>query len=140
VRTGTVIDLFGGVRGTAFAALSAVLLAVLIVVLVLHRITKAELAGCKAMSATYQSTQQANGRTIDDLRGRLANIVQDHEADRRRSADAAKELVAEKEQIERNLAAKQAELEELYARSPSARTWSVTGVDRDVLDRLPRPR
>lgn len=140
MRTGTVIDLFGGIRGAVFAVLASISLAGVLVLGALYKLQGARLDSCTAKAGSYQAAQDANGRTIDGLRARLAKIASDQEADRRRGQQALKDLAAEKDQIAKSLAATKEELADVYARSPSARAWSVTGVDRDVLDRLPRTR
>lgn len=140
MSTGLVIDLFGGIRGTIAAGVAVLALAAAGVLGVLWQLAAAEREVCDANTDVYQQAQAANGRMIDDLRSQLAEVVDKQKADLDAADKAADEMAALKAEAERKLAAKESELEALYARSPSARTWARTGVDRDVVDRLPRPR
>jgi len=140
VRTGTVIDLFGGIRGTVFAVLASISLAGVLVLGALYKLQGARLDSCTAKAGNYQATQDANGRTIDGLRANLSAAIKRNEADQKRAEEAGTAAEKRRNAIQAELAETQEALAHAYAKSPTARAWGTVGVDRDIADRLPRPR
>lgn len=98
---------------------------------------KAERDKLKLDIAAYQDAQTVNLSNIDNLKERIDAMVES----RRLEANAMAEAVAASEAAtaaaNAKLAATTEELNNVYAKYPTARAWGNTGVDARVADRLP---
>lgn len=137
MKTGTVIDLFGGVRGTLFAALALLWFAIAAVLYFVAEHRAGRITALEAAGHNWANAQDANLAVIADLKTRIDNMVRAWSADQAAAREAAQAAAAEATRINAQLAATQHELGEVYARVPSARAWAATAVDPAVAARLP---
>lgn len=138
MKTGTVIDLFpGGVFGAGFAL--AALLAMTSCGVQTWRLDREQAKGAtlKESIGKYANAQETNLGTIETLRDKLAVTVDQFRADRAAAARAEHQSTVTILRINAKNDRLRAELENVYARIPSARAWGAAPVDAAVLSRLP---
>jgi multidrug resistance efflux pump len=90
--------------------------------------------------AQFRAAQETNLATITDLGERLNRLVTIRAIERRQAEDAAERAALAAQDLNRQLAATTRELNDLYAKSETARQWGASGVDADVAARLPGGR
>lgn len=132
-----IVKALGGVRGTIF--FSAALLALIALGIQSHRLGNAQdenklLAGAVT---GYEQAQQVNLGTIGTLQGKIEAMVLQRKLDREAANQAVAAAIAANEATAAQLATTTRELNDVYARIPSARAWGAVGVDASVLDKLP---
>lgn len=133
-----VTDLFGGVRGTVFAACAAVLLVVAGVATGVAVWRGNTIERLQAEAREWKGAQDTNLKTIADLKTRNYDLVKAWTWDQGQAREAAERAADANKKTNEQLAATQAKLGEIYARNPSARAWGAAAVDPAIADRLPR--
>lgn len=136
MKTGTIIDLFGGVRGTIFAGLAGLFLIVGTVTIGVQQLRIAHkdvyIKTVEGQASNFKAANAANLETIAGLKTRYDTVVRLWTENNAAAAEAAERAAAENEATNRKLAATQHELGEVYARIPSARAWGAGAVDPAV--------
>jgi hypothetical protein len=139
VTAAALLELVGGVRAAIFAGL-LVLVATAVGVQTwrLHSAETRE-AKLRAAVADWRAAQGTNLSTIEALRQRLSNLAAARALERQQQAEAVTRAQARAAALAKNLAARTAELERLYATDPDAARWGTAAVPYGVLRQLPAP-
>lgn len=138
-----IVGALGGIRGTIFAGIA--LAALIAAGIQTHRLGNAQDENKLLTGAVtgYQQAQEVNLGTIGNLQARLEAMVRQRALDQEAANRAVAAAIAANDATARQLANTTKELNDVYARIPSARAWGSVGVDASVLDKLPgnsRPR
>lgn len=137
MKAAALLELVGGVRAAIFAGL-LVLVATGAGVQTwrLHSAQTRE-AKLQAAVADWRAAQTTNLGTIQGLRDRLQALADARRAEREAQAEAVARALNHAQALQRDLDARNAELEALYARDPEARRWGAVPVPVGVLRQLP---
>ena len=131
------LELIGGVRAAVFAGVAALALTGLGVQSLRLSWAEAREAKLEGAVSVFRSAQQTNLDTITALRGRLQALADARRAEREAQAAAVARAQEHAQALQRDLDARTAELEALYARDPEARRWADAGPPADLLRQLP---
>lgn len=101
------------------------------------RKVKAERDAALAEVAAYAEAQTVNLSNIDNLKTRIDLMVEARRLETEAMDKAVADAAAAVESANTQLAAVTEELNDVYAKYPTARAWGNTGVDARVADRLP---
>lgn len=131
------VKAIGGWRATVFAGLALAGVIGFGVQSFRLELAEAREAKLEGAVAVYRSAQQTNLDTIATLRGRLQALADARRAEREAQAQAVARAQEHAQALQRDLDARTAELEALYARDPEARRWADAGPPADLLRQLP---
>lgn len=138
-----IVKALGGVRGTIFFTVAALALIGLFVQSVRLGNAQDENKLLAGAVTGYEQAQKVNLGTIGTLQGKIEAMVLQRKLDKDAANRAVSAAIAANDATARELANTTRELNDVYAKIPSARAWGAVGVDASVLDKLPgnsRPR
>lgn len=131
------LEIIGGVRAAIFLAFALALAVVNGVQAVRLKAVKAQASELKASVATYEAVNKANVSAIEAMQERIKRMVDERRAEAAAAADAVAAAQASENKAKAKLAKRERELKDIYENNPNAAAWGNTGVDADVLRRLP---